>query len=254
MADEGIPLTGGNMARGIVRIGHTVRKPGGPWTPAVHAFLEHLAGAGFPGCPRSLGIDEQGRHVLEWIEGTTTNPYQRTPRSPDLHEIGTLLRAFHDAAAEFMPPAGAVWGTLIPPPATSQVVHHDLAAWNFVHGGDRPVIIDWDLAGPGDPLWDIALSVHGFCGIGDAARGLDDACRDLRTFVAGYGLDEAQRRTLVAMVPVRLRSLFQHLADGAASATSPWLDMWNNGHGEYWRSAEALATRQSPHLLHALLA
>ena len=177
MTDKEVPLLGGSMAKGIVRVGSTVRKPGGPWTPAVHALLTHLVGTGFRGCPRSLGIDEQGRHVLEWIDGTTTNPYRRTSRSPDLLEIGVLLRAFHDAAAEFVPPVGAVWGTLIEPPDTAQVIHHDLASWNFVHGGDRAAIIDWDLAGPGSPLWDIALSVHGFCGVGDAERPIADVER-----------------------------------------------------------------------------
>jgi hypothetical protein len=54
-----IRLDGGN-ADGAVRVGDTVRRAAGPWTSAVHALLAHLAGQGFVGSPRPLGVDEQG--------------------------------------------------------------------------------------------------------------------------------------------------------------------------------------------------
>jgi len=46
------PLSGGNATGGVVRKGQTVRRPAGPWTPAVHALLAHLHAAGFAGAPR----------------------------------------------------------------------------------------------------------------------------------------------------------------------------------------------------------
>ena len=49
-----VPLGGGNVSGGVVRIGDTVRRPAGPWTPAVHALLGHLHATGFPGAPRPL--------------------------------------------------------------------------------------------------------------------------------------------------------------------------------------------------------
>jgi hypothetical protein len=55
-----IPLDGGNMSGGVVRVGDTVRRPAGPWTPAVHALLDHLHGVGFHGAPRPLGLDDRG--------------------------------------------------------------------------------------------------------------------------------------------------------------------------------------------------
>jgi hypothetical protein len=63
MPDEQ-PLTGGNVSVGVVRVGDTVRRPSGPWTPAVHALLRYLGSAGFDGAPEPLGIDAQGREVL----------------------------------------------------------------------------------------------------------------------------------------------------------------------------------------------
>ena len=62
-------LEGGNVADVVVRVGSTVRKPAGPATAAVEALLDHLAGVGFQGAPRSLGRDEFGRHILEYVPG-----------------------------------------------------------------------------------------------------------------------------------------------------------------------------------------
>jgi hypothetical protein len=80
MTDSETPLSGGNMSSGVVRVGDTVRRPAGPWTPAVHALLTHLYEAGFRGAPRPLGIDERGREVLTFIPGPPAWPDQ--PQSP----------------------------------------------------------------------------------------------------------------------------------------------------------------------------
>ncbi|HKW77884.1 MAG TPA: aminoglycoside phosphotransferase family protein, partial [Candidatus Limnocylindria bacterium] len=58
---------GGNL-QDTVRVGDTVRRRTGPWTPAVHALLRHLEKRGFP-APRVRGIDERGREILGYIEG-----------------------------------------------------------------------------------------------------------------------------------------------------------------------------------------
>ena len=63
-------LDGGN-AGGAVRVGGTVRRTAGPWTPAVHALLAHLASQDFAGSPRPLGLDGQGREVLTFLPGET---------------------------------------------------------------------------------------------------------------------------------------------------------------------------------------
>src|ERR1700750_1023228 len=54
------PLGGGNVAAGVVRVGDTVRKPAGFWTPAVDALLTHVRRAGFAGAPRPLGRGARG--------------------------------------------------------------------------------------------------------------------------------------------------------------------------------------------------
>nr|BFE82330.1 hypothetical protein GCM10020093_049310 [Planobispora longispora] len=48
---EEIPLLGGDVTDGVVRVGDTVRRPTRPSTPSVHALLRHLEAAGFEGAP-----------------------------------------------------------------------------------------------------------------------------------------------------------------------------------------------------------
>src|SRR5919112_1630192 len=111
---EEVKLTGGFFSE-VVRVGDTVRRSTGPWTPAVHALLRHLEAVGFDGAPRVLGVDEQGREVLTFIEGDvlgggrewqpgTPTPWPRWAQSEAcLVESATLLRSLHEAAASFVP-------------------------------------------------------------------------------------------------------------------------------------------------------
>ena len=136
-------LGGGNVAAGVVRVGDTVRKPAGFWTPAVEALLAHLCRAGFTGAPRPLGRDGQGRQVLEYVPGpmATDQPWLD---EAGLHRVGRLIRELHDRSAGFSPPPGSRWNVVIPPDRADLVCHHDLAPWNLVTGADRWVFIDWD--------------------------------------------------------------------------------------------------------------
>ena len=63
VTQQEIPLLGGNTST-VVRVGDTVRRNVGPWTPAVHALLRHLEYVGFTGAPRVMGIDDRNREVL----------------------------------------------------------------------------------------------------------------------------------------------------------------------------------------------
>ena len=53
-----MPLLGGNVSLGLVRVGDTVRRPSGPWSLSVRHFMSHLNNVGFEGAPRSFGFDE----------------------------------------------------------------------------------------------------------------------------------------------------------------------------------------------------
>ena len=89
----------------LAKVGNTVRRSIGPWTPAVHALLRHLERVGFNGAPRVLDIDAQGREVLTYIPGNVprgASPDIATDRA--LLEVGLLLRRYREAVSGFSLP------------------------------------------------------------------------------------------------------------------------------------------------------
>jgi hypothetical protein len=146
-------LPGGN-AGGASRVGDTVRRAAGPWTPAVHSLLRHLASKGFGGSPRPLGIDDQGREILTFLEGETVGEQKPWPEwthaEATLDQVADWLRSFHRAVADFEPPASALWrfGQRWTPGLI--VGHGDAAPYNAVWRPDRLVgFIDLGLRLPG---------------------------------------------------------------------------------------------------------
>lgn len=63
--EPGRPLS----TRDAVRVGDTVRRPWQPWQRPVHALWEHLRAAEFAAVPTVLDVDDDGREVVQWVEG-----------------------------------------------------------------------------------------------------------------------------------------------------------------------------------------
>lgn len=228
-------LSGGNVAGAVVRIGSTVRKPVTRATAAVEALLEYLAAVDFPAAPRTLGRDQAGRHILEYIPGRLADTLP--PLTPDeLVRLGRLIRQLHDAVATFDPPPSAQWQVEIPPDRCELVCHHDLAPWNLVRDGDRWVFIDWDGAGPGSRLWDLGYAAHGFVPLHAGGDPVHDGPR-LRALADGYDLDEQQRRDLPALIAAHTRGMSDLLRDSAVSGRQPWARLHAEGHACHWGPA-----------------
>jgi hypothetical protein len=256
MNDSEVPLIGGNMSSGVVRVGDTVRRPAGPWTPAVHALLTHLHDAGFDGAPRPLGIDELGREVLTFIPGAVAWPdhFQLLDGDAPLRRVARLIREFHDAVAGFTAPPGAQWQALMPGDGDEIIAHHDLAPWNLVVGERQWAFIDWDTAAPGTRLWDLAYAVHGFVPLSaDPAIQRQDAGRRLRLFADAYDLTEAQRAGLLPLLARRTTAMHDFLAEQAAQGTQPWTRLWKEGHGDAWQADTDYITQRETQWHQALL-
>ena len=157
-----IPLEGGTVNDVVVRVGDTVRRSTGPWTPAVHALLKHLERAGFPYSSRVLGIDAKGREVLGYVEGVTGNmPWPAALFTDDaVRDVARLVRGYHDAVASFVPPPGSVWRSTNVPLAPGEIVRHgDLGTWNMIwRAGALVGLIDWDFAEPGLAIIDASYA------------------------------------------------------------------------------------------------
>lgn len=197
-------LAGGNMDP-VVRVGGTVRRVAGPWTPAVQRLLGALTAGGVPGIPRPLGLDETGREVLSFLPGCTLAEAEPSVRwSPQaLTDAGRLLRAMHDASVPLVD-ATLVWRTPAHEPA-EVICHNDFAPYNLlVHGGRLCGVIDFDMASPGPRIWDLAYLAYRIAPFAEDADyesfHRDDRMQRLRDLIAAYGMPFDEQEVLKAAV------------------------------------------------------
>lgn len=159
--DEEIPLAGGNVNGDVVRVGETVRRQLTAASPLVHELLLHLETKGFSGAPRFLGIDEKGRENLSFLPGETGIPDSIWQQDEPLIATANLLKGYHNALLDFRASASAEWAYYYPDVERHEVIcHNDFAPYNLVYTDGVPTaVIDFDLAGPGPRLRDVAYAV-----------------------------------------------------------------------------------------------
>lgn len=224
MVDEvEIRLEAGNTSS-VWRRGATIRRSTGPWTPAVHGLLRHLEAGGFEGAPRVLGLDEQGREVLTYLEGEVP----AYPTAPELwsdgvlEELARLLRRLHDATVGLDLPDGRWREGAAAREGGEVVCHNDVAHYNTVFRAGRPVaLIDWDFAAPGPRAWDVAYAAYRFVPLSPDQRAVRlgavlpvDRPGRLRRFCDAYGLVE--RAGLVDTILRRVQAVCDLIVGQAA--------------------------------------
>jgi serine/threonine protein kinase len=208
-----VPLVGGRVTHGIVRVGDTVRRPPTVNSEFVRRLLQHLAARGFDGAPAPLGTDEQGRDVFAFIDGDV-------PADLGFHDDETLcmaaslIRRFHDASAELVAaPAAAVVGIEV-------ICHNDLSPCNFVFRAGMPIaLIDFDAAAPGSRAHDLGYAAWLWLDLGSAEIAATEQQRRLALFLKAYEFDGLP--LVVAAVLARQRILVErgrHLGDHAMTS------------------------------------
>lgn len=246
--DEEI-LAGGNVNR-VVRIGGTVRRATGHWSANIHALLQHLHSEGFSGAPRFLGIDDAGREILTFVPGEVAGD-----RYPDLPQymwsddalvaLAVLLRNYHDATRGFrLLAARGSWQLSYPDVQQHEVIcHNDATLYNVVFRNGLPVaLIDFDMAGPGPRLWDIAYAAYNAVPLATFSPGYvtettvpyssktnaAERRRRLGLFFNSYGLP--MPTDLQDWVIERLRTLCDTLRTGAGEGNVAFQKMVDEGH------------------------
>jgi hypothetical protein len=155
-------LPGGLEPGRVVKVGETVRRESGPWTPTIQALLGHLQAKGFPS-PRPLGLDHEGREVASFLPGRCSNwPWPTVLlETAGARQVGALLRRYHGAVADFTPPSPALWRHGAQPVGAGEIVlHGDFGPHNLIWSPTSLIgVIDFELARPGDPLEDVGFAV-----------------------------------------------------------------------------------------------
>ena len=128
-------LDGGIANAGlVVRVGPHVLRPSNRHTGSIHAFLRSVRHAGFEGASLPVGVDEDGRERLVFIDGDVPlAPYPDWSQSDTaLASLAELLRGLHDAARGF-DPEGLSWNDVLADPGGGTLVcHNDVELSNVV--------------------------------------------------------------------------------------------------------------------------
>lgn len=225
--DRVIELEGGRAGQ-ILRRGHAVLRPAGPWTPTVHRFLRHLRAHGFAAAPMPLGI-EGDQEAVSYVAGRVSEDLADplTGSEAMLRSAAMLLRRFHTASRGFLESGGGPRHWMLPAQEPRELVcHGDFAPYNVATEGEAAIgLIDFDAAHPAPAVWDLAYALYRWAPLTDPARAgaiLDGEAqlRRARLFCDAYGADSAQRRELPAMIARRLEALLDlmHARAGAGDA------------------------------------
>jgi hypothetical protein len=219
MDDAEIPLIGGRVSLGVVRVGNTVRRPTAAGRRHVGQLLVFLESHGFEGAPRFLGIDDQDREILSFIPGDVPEDLGHYS-DEQLAAAADLLRRFHDATADF---------PLVRNGEAEVMCHNDWGPPNAVfRDGLLRALIDFDTMRPGLRLWDLGYSAFTWLDLGNPDYTGHEQIRRLSVFTEAYGASHCSVREVAVYAVARQTALAvsgrlndkAELADWAASAAS----------------------------------
>jgi len=249
-------LSGGNI-NDVVKVGETVRR-NAESNPFVHELLQHLEQVGFACSPRFIGIDEKGREILSYLDGIVSgNDYPEVDgfmwSDEVLAELAKLLRSYHDATIGFTPSVAS--SNQYPESSLHEVIcHNDAALYNIVFKDQNPVgIIDFDMAGPGPRIWDIAYTLYTCVPLTAFSPGEEDRIileynkeshaatrkKRIEIFFDSYGI--CMPSDLKQWVISRIQFMCTTLLDRAASGEPAFIKLVEEGHlSHYLRELEFL--------------
>jgi hypothetical protein len=222
---------------GVEHVGRTVRRPIGPWTPAVHEFLGYLTAEGLRGVPTVEGVDDE-REILSYLPGRSVPVDREIVLDNVLVEAVTWLREFHDVAEGFRPTGVRTWRRGECELEPDQVIcHNDPGTYNWIiEGGHFAAMIDWDMAGPGKPIDDLAFLAWTALPL-DRAHDDDEVLRRLDLLVDAYG--EWGPLTVLAAVSDRMETACQRIEAGQERGDAAMINLGRGG--EPQRTRDRLA-------------
>ncbi|MCD9197034.1 phosphotransferase [Aeromicrobium wangtongii] len=236
---------------GATRIGRTVRRPTGPWTPAVHELLTYLHDNGLRGVPTVHGLDDEGREVLEYVEGRGVPIDREIVLDSVLEEAVVWLRDFHDIVEGYRPSGPRTWRGGEAELEPGQIIcHHDPGAYNWIiQSGHFVAMIDWDMAGPGRPIEDLAflawtaIPLYREIPAADVARRLD-------ILVEAYG--EWGPMTVLEAVAERMSVAADRIEAGQARGDQGFINLARVGEPQRTRDRVAAFRARLPEIEAAL--
>lgn len=241
-------LSGGNISD-VYKRGDYVLRNQKENSENVQRLLKHLEMKKIEGVPRFVGIDEQQREVLTYIEGVTADyplqDYMWTDKA--LEDVAHLMRKFHDATSDFL---ANDWEPIINTPLPHEVVcHNDFAVYNTIFYDEKVAgIIDFDLAAPGPRSWDIVYALYTFAPLSaryqapdgtviayDPQKDDERYAKRVRLFLNSYGWTE-DHTSLLPVLLLRIEALYLFIEQKASLGDQAFIKMVEEGHNSHYRS------------------
>ena len=255
-----VRLEGGTSNRGlVVRVGDTVRRPATRHSPLARAVAVHLEAAGFRRAPRYLGADEQGRDVFTFVPGdVAVAPYPAWARRDDaIREVGALLREFHEAMSGF-DARSRCSPELADPQGGPVFCHNDVCPENVVFRDGRAVaLLDFDVAAPGRPAWDVARTARMWVpmGVPGTSRSWPepaDVWPRVAVLTRAYGLDPAAGGEFADVLLAATRQGQDWVRAKVAAGKPAFVEMWDRfGLGERYAADLAWIAAHRPEIADA---
>jgi len=216
---------------GAERLGRTVRRPAGPWTPAVHEYLRYLSERGLRGVPEVLGIEAE-REVLSYVRGRGVPVDGEVVLDNVLVEAVAWLRDFHDIAEGFRPNGPRRWRSAETELEADQIIcHNDPGTYNWIiESGHFVAMVDWDMAGPGQRIDDLAFLAWTALPLDRAVsdNGADaEVMRRLDLLVDAYG--EFGPVTVLHAVEDRMQTACDRIAIGQGRGDAAMVNLGRAG-------------------------
>lgn len=262
-----IPMQGGDVTDGVVRVGDTVRRPRGSHSELVHLLLGRLEEADVDCVPRFLGIDEQGREILSYIEGEVAGrPWPEWVADPErAASVARLLRQLDDALVHIgLPDDTPVrsWLSGAPEPVgpvASFLGHRDVTPENTIFRDGRAVaLVDFDLASPSSRVDEVVNLLLWWAGWMDPEdrnpvfADVDPGQRG-RLLVDAYGVSDEERDWVVPVAISAAQQSWHRMKHRAEDQGGGWRRMWDEGLGdqirrrEHWLVANQETLRRALH-------
>lgn len=233
----------------VWRIGETVHRAAGPWTPQVQRLLVHLRAKGLTWVPQPLGMDEEGREVLTYLPGEVGDSPLVPQHRGDavLVRAARMLRELHDATADVAAEWTSGWRAATREPV-EVICHGDFAPYNCVFVDNQlSGVFDFDFAHAGPRSWDIAYALYRFAPLADPEKGEGfgspaEQARRLSLFCEAYGL--ARRAEVVGQVKARIQAMADFLLEGQALGDERRIANIEAGHLAIYQNDVAYVERQ----------
>ena len=141
--------------KNVFKKDNMVFRPLEAWSKNIHLLMNHFHKNGIP-VPKIIKVDDKYEYQ-EYINGELVHPNRWTDEG--LYEIGKMVKNIHDLAKKFEYKNNMEWKPwYLRELGTPEICSHgDIAPWNIITKNGKPIaIVDWECAGPIDPIIELA--------------------------------------------------------------------------------------------------